>query len=59
MSVAWGLLSTARINDRVIEGAHKSACADVVGQARSLDALQRSARMGATVELEPASWSLR
>ena len=54
MSVAWGLLSTARINDRIIEAAGKSARADVVEAAR-----KRSPRMGATVELEPASWSLR
>jgi hypothetical protein len=54
MSVAWGLLSTARINDRVIEAAHKSACTDVVAVAS-----RSSARMDATVELEPASWSLR
>jgi predicted dehydrogenase len=33
--------------------------ADAVGQARALDALHRSAHMGAPVELEPASWSVR
>jgi D-xylose 1-dehydrogenase (NADP+, D-xylono-1,5-lactone-forming) len=33
--------------------------ADAVGQARALDALQRSARIGAMVELEPASWGVR
>ena len=54
MSIAWGLLSAARINDRIIEAARKSARADVVAVAS-----RSSARMGATVELEPASWSLR
>ena len=33
--------------------------ADAVGQARALDALQRSARTGATAELEPSSWRVR
>ena len=50
MSVAWGLLSTAR----TIEIARKSARADVVAVAS-----RSSARMGATVELEPASWGIR
>jgi D-xylose 1-dehydrogenase (NADP+, D-xylono-1,5-lactone-forming) len=33
--------------------------ADAVGQARALDALQRSARTGVAIELEPASWDVR
>jgi predicted dehydrogenase len=32
---------------------------DAVGQARALDALQRSARIGTAVELEPASSGVR
>jgi transcription elongation GreA/GreB family factor len=54
MSVAWGLLSTSRNNDRIIEAARKSVRADVVAVAS-----RSSVRMGATVELEPASWGVR
>jgi hypothetical protein len=32
--------------------------ADAIGQARTLEALHRSAATGAPVEPEPASWSL-
>jgi hypothetical protein len=57
MTVAWGLLSTARINLLIPEAAAKSDLAKVVAVA--IEALHRSASTGAPVELQPAAGSVR